>query len=592
MEIFGVKVTAPTLPSIKQVRDTVGHGVQHAREFGAGAANAARNLGRQGVDLGRRAVADPEGTVRSLAAGARKGINDATEAARGGISSAVNANGHIVHAVADRARAAVSGDGVGSRLARNAITGVENHVRMNVSVAGGVLKGVTSMVGGVGSLAVTAAELNASPAARAELDKAASGLLHKGGQAVEHYARAVAADPGRVTGDLQGGASAVWKAGSGFVESQVRNYEAAAARGEGIEHIGMGVGEIDSNFIPFGAGARGAAIAGRGAEAAATGARLLAREGMEGLAAQGARGLASEGGESALRAAGAETRVTTLAATPAVREAAEAAGAKLLRGAEAGGGTVRVARNGGLTAQDLAAASRQSGREVALYRDLASGERYVTVGTRTGAQVPEGSRLIAHTQPGTGAAAVRASVADEVAISRLGQRSSVIIDDGGTASTRFRATEANTDVVRMEAGTVRLHAPNAATAANDAAIAAAKADQVKWGYAADDWGVMELKAGDKILGGLPGQSAYYSNASTLNAAGNSRVSFFESLQVKPHAQFGYRPKIGEYEVVKDMTVPFGTAQANPSFGSGGGSQFFVDDYASSLRLLREIPLGQ
>jgi hypothetical protein len=99
----------------------------------------------------------------------------------------------------------------------------------------------------------------------------------------------------------------------------------------------------------------------------------------------------------------------------------------LIKGAEAGGGTVRVGRSGGVTAQDLAAASRQSGSEVALYRNLATNERFVAVGTRTGVEVPQGSRLIAHTQPGTGASAVRASVADEAALSRLGQRSSIII---------------------------------------------------------------------------------------------------------------------------------------------------------------------
>jgi hypothetical protein len=47
--------------------------------------------------------------------------------------------------------------------------------------------------------------------------------------------------------------------------------------------------------------------------------------------------------------------------------------------------------------------SRQSGSEVALYRNLSTNERFVAVGTRTGVEVPQGSRLIAHTQPGTGA---------------------------------------------------------------------------------------------------------------------------------------------------------------------------------------------
>jgi hypothetical protein len=104
--------------------------------------------------------------------------------------------------------------------------------------------------------------------------------------------------------------------------------------------------------------------------------------------------------------------------------------------------------------------SRQSGREVALYRDIGSGERFVALGNRTGVAIPENSRLIAHTQPGTGAAAVRASVADEAALARLNQRSSVIINDAGDAATRFRPTARGTELAQREAGDVRLHAPD------------------------------------------------------------------------------------------------------------------------------------
>jgi hypothetical protein len=74
--------------------------------------------------------------------------------------------------------------------------------------------------------------------------------------------------------------------------------------------------------------------------------------------------------------------------------------------------------------------------------------------------IPENSRLIAHTQPGTGAAAVRASVADEAALVRLNQRSFVIINDAGDAATRFRPTAKGSQLARAEAGDVRLHAPD------------------------------------------------------------------------------------------------------------------------------------
>lgn len=49
--------------------------------------------------------------------------------------------------------------------------------------------------------------------------------------------------------------------------------------------------------------------------------------------------------------------------------------------------------------------------------------------------------------------------------------------------------------------------------------------------------------------------------------------------------------MGEYEVLGDMYVPSGTARANTSVGAGGGNQFFIENYADRLRLVREHPLG-
>jgi filamentous hemagglutinin len=49
--------------------------------------------------------------------------------------------------------------------------------------------------------------------------------------------------------------------------------------------------------------------------------------------------------------------------------------------------------------------------------------------------------------------------------------------------------------------------------------------------------------------------------------------------------------MGVYEVVSDVTVPSGVVRANPALGSGGGTQYFVQDYASKLRLIEAIDLG-
>jgi hypothetical protein len=131
-----------------------------------------------------------------------------------------------------------------------------------------------------------------------------------------------------------------------------------------------------------------------------------------------------------------------------------------------------------------------------------------------------------------------------------------------------------------------------AARAGKAMAAAAGMDQISAGYAADRWGTTILQAGEKVYGGLPGQSAYYTNAETIVASGTSRTSLFKSLQVAEHPAFGFRPNVGEYEVVRSMMVPFGKALANTRFGSGGGSQLFIKDFENSLRFIRQFPLGQ
>lgn len=56
-------------------------------------------------------------------------------------------------------------------------------------------------------------------------------------------------------------------------------------------------------------------------------------------------------------------------------------------------------------------------------------------------------------------------------------------------------------------------------------------------------------------------------------SGLSRDSLFKSLQVSPHPEFGYIPKIGVYEVMNDIEIPMGTVSQNLLLGPGGGTQF-------------------
>lgn len=124
------------------------------------------------------------------------------------------------------------------------------------------------------------------------------------------------------------------------------------------------------------------------------------------------------------------------------------------------------------------------------------------------------------------------------------------------------------------------------------AIHSAKSDQLQWGYAADQWGMTTLPAGSKVYGGIPGQSAYYTTEQTLINANFGRESLFQSLQVSPHPEFGYRPQMGVYEVTNPITVLSGTVWKNPLLGPGGGTQFFIKDYNNNLKLIDKINLGK
>ena len=105
----------------------------------------------------------------------------------------------------------------------------------------------------------------------------------------------------------------------------------------------------------------------------------------------------------------------------------------------------------------------------------------------------------------------------------------------------------------------------------------------------DNWRNINLRDGKYVVGGLPGQSNYYSTLSGLNRSGLSKNNLFQGLQVSKHPQFGYRGQVGIYRVNGNTPAAFGTTYANPQFGSGGLPQIFIPDY-SGLKLIKTIPL--
>ncbi|WP_071593026.1 MULTISPECIES: hypothetical protein [Serratia] len=98
-----------------------------------------------------------------------------------------------------------------------------------------------------------------------------------------------------------------------------------------------------------------------------------------------------------------------------------------------------------------------------------------------------------------------------------------------------------------------------------------------------------LKEGDIVYGGAPGQSGFYFDKATLNAAGGSRQKLWESLQVLPHEKFGFRSKIQAYRVKREVVAGTGKAlsQDQSRFGKGGGTQYFLSNYKIVLE-----PIGK
>jgi hypothetical protein len=143
--------------------------------------------------------------------------------------------------------------------------------------------------------------------------------------------------------------------------------------------------------------------------------------------------------------AGAKT-ATEADATTSVQIATEGAPlvspsgeSSLLNQIRQAGGALEVAR-GSITTPDLAAASRASGNEIALYRDLTTSVRIAAELGPAGGDIPSNVRLILHVQPGDGALSVIPSAIDRATLSELGQRSSVVINSAGSYSIRFGLT--------------------------------------------------------------------------------------------------------------------------------------------------------
>lgn len=106
----------------------------------------------------------------------------------------------------------------------------------------------------------------------------------------------------------------------------------------------------------------------------------------------------------------------------------------------------------------------------------------------------------------------------------------------------------------------------------------------------DTWDMIVLGKRHAVYGDLPGQSVFYTNEQSVLLSNFEREPLFQSLQVRPNVNFGYRPFVGRYVVTKDMRFPFGIVKANPQLGEGLANQYFITSFKQNLDLVKTIEL--
>lgn len=112
----------------------------------------------------------------------------------------------------------------------------------------------------------------------------------------------------------------------------------------------------------------------------------------------------------------------------------------------------------------------------------------------------------------------------------------------------------------------------------------------KWN--SDIWGAVSLYPGQKVYGGIPGQSEYYTDEETLKEFANSPEDLWAALQVGAHPVRGFRTQVAEYDVIAPVTVPAARCTRNGIYGAGGGFQYMIVPYHQILsRTTRVIDLS-
>ncbi len=148
----------------------------------------------------------------------------------------------------------------------------------------------------------------------------------------------------------------------------------------------------------------------------------------------------------------------------------------------------------------------------------------------------------------------------------------------------------NATSVQKEKIIAAIEQSKAARMSSNFGVYAAKEAQILGGYLPDKYSMVTIPKGTILYGGLPGQSVFYTDFKSVKASGLNKTVLWQGLQVRPHPDLGYRPQLGVYRVLQDLRVPYGEASANIDFGPGGFTQYYIQNFKSTLELIKTIDL--
>jgi hypothetical protein len=103
-----------------------------------------------------------------------------------------------------------------------------------------------------------------------------------------------------------------------------------------------------------------------------------------------------------------------------------------------------------------------------------------------------------------------------------------------------------------------------------------------------------LPQGSLVVGAAPGSTPFYTTLKGFESTGGTAEGYYQGLQMEPNlsnpAYPIYRNGVTVYQVGGESTqAAFGTALANPQFGSGGQPQLVIPSFQTDLTPIYSIP---